>query len=84
MERCLDPRNGLGRISAHPRSLKKLKPAASGTRLKDWIDGICYADSAGAHWVPVVLHQLQHKTVFDGWGEVVPDDILKQWQKAGQ
>ena len=42
MVRRIDPR--LARISAHPRPPKKLKPAASGTRVTDWIGGVCHAD----------------------------------------
>ena len=59
------PSSGLARVAAHPRPPKKRKPSASGTRVCDWIGGICYADTLQvwfpAHWAPVALQQLQHK-----------------------
>ena len=58
-------------------TLKKLKPAASGTRFP-------------AHWAPLVLHQLQHKedeyrAANPSWMDQddVPDDIRKEWQGGG-
>ena len=87
------PCNGLARISAHPRPPKKLKPAASGTRVTDWIGGVCYADTLQvwfpAHWAPLVLHQLQHKeddyrAANPSWidQDDVSDDIRKEWEEA--
>ena len=87
------PCNGLARISAHPRPPKKLKPAATGTRVTDWIGGVCYADTLQvwfpAHWAPIVLYQLQHKeddyrAANPSWidEDDVSDDIRKEWEEA--
>ena len=87
------PSSGLARISAYPRPPKRTKPSASGTRVTDWIGGICYADTLQvwfpAHWAPLVLHQLQHtedayRAAHPSWMdlEVPPDDIRTQWQEA--
>ena len=78
---------------AGERNRPKRKPSASGTRVCDWIGGICYADTLQvwfpAHWAPVVLQQLQHKedscrAAHPSWMDQAeaPADIRKQWQEA--
>ena len=83
------PCSGLGRVSAHPRPPK----SATATRFRDWIRGMCYADTLQvwfpAHWPPLSFvgsNERRMNTglpIPPGWIKTeVPDDLRQKWHEA--